>query len=131
MQHGGIHNGMLYKYVRPKVPEFEDEQAAWKQVIPKHQRREILQRMHDQPTSSHPGIFKTYQKAKQNFYWPKMKTDVVAYVGRCVLCTEHKAVQKPPPGLMGSRPRVFRPFQLISTDIIGPLPRTTKGIGLF
>ncbi|GLV46477.1 hypothetical protein CBL_20807 [Carabus blaptoides fortunei] len=40
---------------------------------------------------------------------------------------EQKAVQKGPPGRMGSRPRVFRPFQLISTDIVGPLARSSKG----
>ncbi|GLV40894.1 hypothetical protein CBL_08468 [Carabus blaptoides fortunei] len=44
---------------------------------------------------------------------------------RCTTCIEQKAVQKGPPRLMGSRLRVFRPFQIISTDIVEPLPRST------
>lgn len=122
-----IHNDSLYKHVRPRNPSLTDEEVAWKRVIPKDQRQEILKLVHDLPTSGHPGITKTYNKLKQKYYWPKMKADVVAYVNGCIICAEHKVVQKSPPGLMGTRPRVFRPFQLISTDLIGPLPPSAKG----
>lgn len=122
-----IENGVLFKYTGAKIPELDGSQYAWKQVVPKDKRLELLQQAHDEPTSGHPGVTKTYAKLRQKFYWPKMKADVAAYVRRCVTCTEHKAIQQRPPGLMGTRPRVFRPFQMISTDLIGPLPNSSRG----
>lgn len=120
-------NGQLFKYVTTKIPELAEEQDAWKLVIPKDRRAKIIKLHHDVPTSGHSGVTKTYASLRRKYYWPKMKSDVAAYIRKCITCTEHKAVQKCAPGFMGTRPRVFRPFQLISTDIIGPLPRSSKG----
>lgn len=122
-----IHEDVLYKHISPRDPDLADELDFWKQVVPRQQRQTILHQVHDAPTSGHPGITKTYHKLRQTYFWPRMKADVVRYVNQCVTCTEHKVVQKGPPGLMGTRPRVFRPFQLISTDLIGPLPPSTRG----
>lgn len=56
-----------------------------------------------------------------------MRSDISSYVKRCKVCIGHKSVQKSPSGLLGSRPTLTKPFQMISVDLMGPLPRSTKG----
>ena len=38
----------------------------------KTKAKEILQRYHDSITAGHPGVWKTWQAVKQDFWWPKM-----------------------------------------------------------
>ncbi|KAJ8984043.1 hypothetical protein NQ317_000004 [Molorchus minor] len=56
-----------------------------------------------------------------------MRADVAKYVKRCRTCAEQKPELRPPAGLMGSRPEVSSPWQMISLDFIGPLPRSSHG----
>lgn len=122
-----VQNNVIYKYVQGSPPELTDEEDHWKIVIPKEHRQFLLNKEHSQPTSAHPGVFKTYQRLRQKFYWPKMKSDVIKFVKRCKTCIAYKVVQDKPCGLMGTRPVISKPFQLISVDIVGPLPRSSKG----
>jgi hypothetical protein len=52
---------------------------------------------------------------------------VCRYVRRCPVCASVKPEQRPPAGTMGSRPEISRPWQMISADLFGPLPRSTNG----
>jgi hypothetical protein len=52
-----------------------------------------------------------------------MREDVCRYVRRCPDCASVKPEQ--PAGTMGSRPEISRKWQLISADLLGPLPRCT------
>lgn len=56
-----------------------------------------------------------------------MRTDVRNYVRRCKICQQAKIPPGKPLGLMGERHLPKKPFEIIATDLIGPLPRTTKG----
>lgn len=120
-------DGVLYKYVKCKIPELSDMSDNWKIVVPKEARLELLKQNHDDPTSGHVGIFKVYWKLRNQYTWPKMKYDVVRYVKSCNVCSQCKPEQKAPAGLMGNRPSINRPWQMISLDFIGPLPRSTRG----
>ena len=120
-------NGILFKFVKPTIPELSCQSEEWKVVVPKDKRSAILQRCHDIPSSGHVGVYKTYGKLCQNYYWPKMKADVNRYVKSCIACAQNKVEQKRPAGLMGDRPDVKEPFQAISLDYVGPLPRSKRG----
>lgn len=122
-----VDKSKLYKYVNLPYPELRDESDHWKLVIPKEQRSAILHENHDAATSGHAGIYKTFERLKTRYYWPKMCVDVTNYVRRCPTCLVHKSEKKKVPGLMGSRPRVTKPWQMISVDLVGPLPRSTQG----
>lgn len=122
-----IEDNKIYKYVKHKFPDLVSESDQWKLVVPKESRLSLLKDCHSRPTSAHPGILKTYQKLSQKYFWPKMQADVVRFVKNCEVCIAHKVVQNKPSGFMGSRPVVSKPFQMISVDIVGPLPRSTKG----
>lgn len=122
-----VDNHKLFKYVSLPYPELREESDHWKLVVPKEQRPAILRENHDATTSGHAGIYKTYERLKTRYYWPKMSADVTNYVRRCPVCLVHKSEKKKPAGLMGSRPHITKPWQMICIDLVGPLPRSTQG----
>lgn len=107
----------LYKFVG------ED----WKMVVPRAVRKRILFEGHDHPTSAHLGIRKTIGRISQKYYWPKMRVDISRYVRGCEVCQAHKVPRLLPTGLMGQPRKVDRPWQMISTDLMGPFPRSKNG----
>jgi hypothetical protein len=58
---------------------------------------------------------------------PRMRADMCRYVPRCLVSASVKPEQRPPAGTMESRSEISRPWQLISADLLGPLPRSTNG----
>lgn len=120
-------NNTLYKYVTCSYPTLREEHEFWKEVLPKYRRREILQANHDDALAGHGGIYKTYERVKRKYYWPKMRADVARYVRNCPVCLANKAVLQPPAGVMGQLPRPERPWEAVSIDLFGPLPRSVHG----
>ena len=53
------------------------------------------------------------------YYWPRYYAETQEYM-------RFKVEQRAPAGLMGRRV-VEKPWQVVAGDIIGPLPRTSKG----
>lgn len=121
-----VENNYIFKFI-PHKSELETNIPDWKLLVPKEQRQNILKICHDAPTASHFGFFKTIARVNLNYYWPKMRRFVQKYVARCEVCNAQKAPNVGQMGLMGKRKTVRFPFQIISIDIIGPLPRSTKG----
>lgn len=122
-----IQGDKLFKYTRVSFPPLAEDSDYWKLVVPKEDRKETIRANHDEPTSGHAGIRRTYDRLKQNFYWPKMLCDVKAYVKRCKVCQSVKPELKRPAGVMETRREVTAPWQLIAVDLIGPLPRSSSG----
>ena len=123
-----LENGYLYKYVECKYPNLSDPDIdSWRKVIPKCERENLISLAHDIPTSGHLGVYKSYHKLANKYYWPKMRADVAAYIRKCKICSCHKPEQKAQAGFMLSRPYVSRPWELISADLVGPLPKSTHG----
>lgn len=117
----------LYKYIRPSFEDLGDATDRWKEVVPKDRRKDVISASHDMPTSGHMGTYKTYNRVAEKYYWPKLRYDVANYVRKCAVCAAHKLDQKKPAGLMTAQPRVYKPWEMISTDLMGPLPRSTRG----
>lgn len=121
-----VKDGLLYKKSKPQYPELTG--TPWLQVVPKENRAKIIKDHHDPPQCGHLGIFKTVSRITEHFYWPKLRADVTTYVRKCVTCLETKPEQKRPAGLMlSSQPTAQRPWQLVSLDLVGPLPRSSSG----
>lgn len=113
-------NNNLYKLVPNK------NQPEWKLVVPKDCRQKVLVECHDAPTAGHTGMYKTFHRTSQLYYWPKMRADITEYVRRCVICQSQKPTLKVPAGLMGRRPFVHQPWQLISVDFM-EFPKSSRG----
>uniref|UniRef100_A0A1Y1JVH7 RNA-directed DNA polymerase n=1 Tax=Photinus pyralis TaxID=7054 RepID=A0A1Y1JVH7_PHOPY len=118
-------NGLLYKYVQTASDTRDYEK--WKLVVPNNFRRAIIRECHNNVTSGHFGVYKTFWRIHQRYYWPRMLLDTKRFIRRCSTCAEQKPEQLRPAGLMGSHPRIYEPWQMISLDFIGPLPRSTQG----
>ena len=99
----------------------------WKLVVPKELRSEVLRKCHDEPTAAHFGFFKTYRRVSTDYFWNTLKSDVSRYVRECRVCGAQKVPADQRAGLMGRQKLVEFPFQLVSVDLIGPLPRSKRG----
>jgi hypothetical protein len=49
-------------------------------------RNLVLKEMHDVPYVGHPSYQKTIIAVRSQFFWPRMKKDVVDYIARCMEC---------------------------------------------
>lgn len=121
-------DGKLFKLIAPKYPDLEREADCWKLVIPKHQRNDIIKEFHDPPLRGHLGVYKTVARIQDKYFWPGLKSDVARYVRNCQVCLSTKPEQKKQIGQMLSlTPTASQPWDLIFVDIVGPLPRSSKG----
>lgn len=125
-----IQDNKLYKYVTCTYPGLREAGDYWKLVIPKTKRSSLLQEFHAGTISCHAGIYKTYERLKESFYWPRMKADVVRFLRKCTTCQETKPEQKATPGQMGRHAEATRPWQVVSIDLVGPLPKSTQARSL-
>lgn len=119
-------NGVLYKLVPNQLP-LKSNISDWKIVVPKTQRKEVINSCHDPPTSGHFGFYKTVARIQETYYWPKLRSDVLKYIRNCKICGSQKSPNTPRPGLMGNEKIVKYPWQIIAIDIMGPFPASPRG----
>lgn len=86
-------------------------------VIPRTLRAEVLTEIHDMPLSGHCGRYKTYERARDRFYWDGMYKDVKRWVDVCYLCNTRKTVRSKQAGLL-HHIAADEPFHTISIDVI-------------
>jgi len=122
-----IEDGKLYRLIYHSL-HFKDTAAdeQWKRCLPKEARKEILREYHDAPTAGHLGIAKTIARIAEKYYWPGMFRDIANYVRACGNCQAHKASQQRPAGTLHST-YIGRPWEQVTLDLIGPLPRSHQG----
>ncbi|EEZ97618.1 Retrovirus-related Pol polyprotein from transposon gypsy-like Protein [Tribolium castaneum] len=121
-----ITDGKIYKHLSSRLA-LNCNISEWKLVIPRKHRIQIIREYHDEPTASHFGFFKTFRRVSEEFYWPKMRPDILKYVRACKVCGSQKSPNQGPYGLMGQEKKVVFPWQMISVDLMGPFPRSKKG----
>lgn len=122
-----VENEKLYKFIKPRYSDLSTE-LEWKLVPPRSQRAEIIKLCHDDPTCGHTGISKTIARVMQKYLWPKLPCDVARYVRHCKICLSIKPDNRPAAGqLLSKIPTATRPWQIICADLMGPLPRSTRG----
>lgn len=95
-------------------------------VVPESVRDKILEHFHDHILSGHLGFKKTFEKIYERYYWPRMYSEIKKYCENCKLCLSRKSPSHP--NKAGLVPiTVSEPFELLASDIIGPLPLTEDG----
>jgi hypothetical protein len=87
-------------------------------------RREVLHDAHDAPIAGHPGIFKMNEPIGRQNWWLTLLTDVKKYVKGCDTCQRNKVSQQPKANPLHPHSVPGRPWEDISTDLIGPLPES-------
>ena len=102
------------------------DHVAYKIVVPKSMRNDILFQLHNSLTSGHLGMSKTIEKVRARFYWANMKSDIQDWCNCCHVCAQRKPLNKRHRGSMKIY-QVGAPMERIATDILGPLPLSKKG----
>ena len=106
---------------------FQRTEKGPKPLVPKNLRSTLLREMHDDPYSGgHLGRDRTLRKIQERFTWPGLHEDVRQFVASCHVCQMTKRRTQKTKGLLKPVVTCF-PFQLVGTDAIGPLPRTSRG----
>lgn len=109
-------NDVVYK--KFKVNDVGD--MEWRVCVPSECRSAVIKANHDDLTSGHFGVFKTYAKIKRYYFWPGMKESIADYIRNCGVCRLAKppnSTTQPPMGSFKDPKTIFRH---ISTDIVGP-----------
>lgn len=122
-----IRNGKLFRHFFESSDSTDSDLTdPCKLVVPKPLRKQVMEENHDRPTAGHLGIAKTAVQIAQKYYWSGMFRDIAKYVRSCSSCQRHKISQQKPPGMMQPT-HVTMPWETVSTDLVGPLPRSSKG----
>lgn len=117
-----VKNNILYRYCKSKynlTREFD-----WKEIVPKGMRSKIITENHCEPTAGHLVVFKTHRWLCLRYYSPGMHKDVLDFVEACDICRAYKRSTQATLGLMGKPKVCSKPFQVVSLDLVGALPRS-------
>lgn len=90
-------------------------------VIPAALRYEILTQGHDNVTSGHLGVHKTYDKLRKRYFWHGMYRDVEHWCKSCVDCAMRKDPKTRPKAPLLPIP-VEGAFDRVAVDCLGPFP---------
>ena len=122
-------DGILYHRDRKAVawPPRRLPLAPLQLVVPPQLRQAILRGHHESVLAARGGINATYMAIRQRYWWRNLLGDVVDYVKSCTSCAAiNPHLRGPAIGVQPQGP-VYRPFEDIVMDFLGPLPPTSAG----
>jgi hypothetical protein len=96
-------------------------------LVPQELRKAVIKLAHSSPTGGHMGSQRTRDRVMQRFWWKGLKKDIINFCKRCKDCqlvVYKKPNEKVP---MKKMPIFGKPFERISMDIVGPLPKYSAG----
>ena len=89
-------------------------------------KEEILKENHNSVDVGHPGQHRMLELLKRTYWWPGLKKDIKRYVQECVKCQQNKVQHQKKAGELHPLEIPQGPWQEISIDIIGPLPKSNR-----
>lgn len=116
-----MNDGLLYRNL------WTDRGKQLALCLPQGKRQEVLEHYHDHPSAGHLGIRKTWNKIRKRYYWPKIHAHVINYVLSCPECSKRKTDTQKPVGKLQPLPPVYKPFERVGLDKLGPLPESIDG----
>ncbi len=93
-------------------------------VIPESPIPVVSQLTHDAPQSGPPSRDKSLTVARQRYYWPKMRTDIINHVAHCLSCAQTKGSTTTAP--IREYPMPHGPFDTVAINLL-KLPRSHQG----
>lgn len=118
-----IINGILY--VLRKIKRGTQEDQFLVPYVPETLMEEAFKVIHSDPTGGHRGFERTMKTFVKNFYNYQESLTIKELCEKCEPCIRAKAIAKQVP--IATYPIPEKPFQTISSDILGPLPITEQG----
>ena len=86
-------------------------------VVPKSLHNDALKIAHNSLLAAHPGVFRTYCKLKQLFYFQNMLSTTKEYVRSCLSCQQRKGSAFVRASL-SAVPEVSQPLDRVSADLM-------------
>ncbi|KAK3536390.1 hypothetical protein QTP86_008851 [Hemibagrus guttatus] len=83
---------------------------------------QVMQWVHEAPSSGHPGIRRYTQLVRRRFWWPSLALDVEGHVQACPTCAQARTSRQLPEGLLEPLPIPQRPWSHLSVDFLTDLP---------
>ncbi|KAK3566144.1 hypothetical protein QTP86_028465, partial [Hemibagrus guttatus] len=90
--------------------------------VPLQFHPQVMQWVHEAPSSGHPGIRRSTQLIRRQFWWPSMGPDVEGYVQACPMCAQARTSHQLPEGLLESLLIPRRPWSHLLVDFLTDLP---------
>jgi len=97
-----------------------------KLCIPQIERVNIIREAHTSLISDHCGVSKIVAQLQRLCYWPKMNETVARYVIGCTMCAKRKPSNRKL-GLYTPLLVPSHPWESVSMDFVGGLPKSRKG----
>ena len=94
-------------------------------VVPESLRVTVFQAYHCTGVGGHMGTYKTLLVLRLRFFWPNMRSNVIAWVQQCSGCIHTTVRRRENTGLVMSWP-LSTPFSVISVDLWSPGKTETK-----
>ena len=87
-------------------------------------KEEILKKNHDLTDMGHPGQHRMLELIKKTYWWLGLKKDIKKYIQECFKYQQNKVQHQRKAGELHPLEILEGPWQEISIDIIGPLPKS-------
>ncbi|XP_061098630.1 uncharacterized protein LOC133128839 [Conger conger] len=115
-----VKQDLLYRVCNPQGEEVEQL------LVPQPFVPRVLYLGHTHLLGAHLGMEKTYERILARFYWPGVKKAVEDYCRHCAVCQLHspKVTLRNP---LIPLPIIDVPFRRIAMDMVGPLPKSSRG----
>lgn len=99
--------------------------------VPSSLVTEVLQEIHAQPSSAHPGIRRTMSLICRFYYVPQLRATVERYVRNCQTCRRIKAPRDRKNGLLHPLPIPDQRWKDLSIDLVTGLPKSRNCNAIF
>ncbi|KAK3513487.1 hypothetical protein QTP70_015506, partial [Hemibagrus guttatus] len=90
--------------------------------VPSQFRPQVMQWVHEAPSSGHPGTRRSAQLVSRRFWWPSLGSDVEDFVRQCATCAQARTSRQRPEGLLEPFPVPRHPWSHLSVDFLMDLP---------
>jgi len=87
-------------------------------------KEEILKKNHDLADMGYPGQYRMLELIKKTYWWLGLKKDIKKYIQECFKYQQNKVQHQRKAGELHPLEIPEGPWQEISIDIIGPLPKS-------
>ena len=95
-------------------------------VVPVGRRQCVMEMAHSNVVAGHFGVKKTFGRISCKFLWPRMWSEVKAFVRTCSGC-QRAARKDNARAPLQPLQCVDEPFQKVAFDLVGPLPKSSSG----
>ncbi|KAE9003692.1 hypothetical protein PR001_g17910 [Phytophthora rubi] len=102
--------GALYYLSRATPNRPRDQAEMLRLVVPRTLQADLLHLSHEDFQGAHQGITRTFERLRQEYYWPGIYADVERFVKECVDCVTAKGAL-PNPGPSPGNILATRPFE--------------------